>query len=94
MLRYLPDGPVDIAPKLSQTHLPSLAIGLSTAVVLSLLGMLGLFGKRVPAALLSVVAASLFVTVTGLEGYVLTVGEIPRSFPPTSRAHGAGRERD
>ncbi|MBK9054513.1 MAG: STAS domain-containing protein [Chloroflexi bacterium] len=65
---------------LSESHLPSLLIGLGVVVLI-------LFLRRTkptwPGALIAMVLASLLVATLNLDGQgVITLGELPRGFPP------------
>ncbi len=69
----------DLAGSLGATHLPTLAVG-AAALLLLLLGRR--VGKRLPIALVVVVAATLVAPWLGLPGLgVEVVGEVPRGLP-------------
>jgi SulP family sulfate permease len=69
-----------IAAHLSETHIPSMLIGLITiAFILALRGI----NRRLPAPLLAMIAAAAVVGLLGLNARgVSVVGELPRGLPP------------
>lgn len=65
------------------THLPSLAVGLGTIVIIVLLKR---FWPRVPAALVGMLSAAVIVAAFHLEDAgVMVLGGIPRSLPPLTQ---------
>ncbi|MFH1811204.1 MAG: SulP family inorganic anion transporter [Pseudomonadota bacterium] len=68
-----------IAQRLPETHVPSLVMGLGTAALIAVASRLG---KRIPGALLALVAAAIAVPLLGLDTAIRVVGEVPRSLPP------------
>jgi SulP family sulfate permease len=74
---------VQIFIQLSETHLPSLLIGLGTIVVIVLLQWRA---PKWPAALLGMVLAATAVVLLNLdENGVAVLGELPRSLPPLAK---------
>lgn len=70
---------LEFARKLPETHLPTLAVGLGTVVLLLVLPRLL---RRLPAALVAMVAAAMAVQWLGLEARgVRTIGAVPTGFP-------------
>lgn len=71
-----------IATQLPQTHLPTLALGVGTVVLILLLQRLR---PALPASLIGLVAASLLFWLVGLErAGVRALGPLPSSLPPLS----------
>jgi len=71
---------VEFTGKLGLTHWPTLAVGLGAFLVLLVAPRLF---RRIPAALLAILAAAIAARVLGLEGHgVKTVGEVPAGLPP------------
>src|SRR4029077_1396402 len=65
--------------KLGLTHWPTLAVGLSTFVVLLITPRLS---RRIPAPLVAMVVAALAVRLLGLEAHgVKTIGDVPAGLP-------------
>jgi high affinity sulfate transporter 1 len=76
---------VEFIQKLELTHWPTLAVGLSTYLVLTVIPRLV---RRVPAALVAMVLAAVAVRLFGLEAYgIKTVGQIPAGLPPLRIPH-------
>lgn len=68
-----------VAARIGDTHLPSLAIGVGTLVVAALLQR---FARRLPGALVALIAAGGVIATLGAERLgVAVVGEIPRALP-------------
>ena len=71
--------------KVGSTHLPTLAVGLSTFVVILVTPRLL---RKIPAALVAMILAAAVVRLLGLEGYgVKTVGEVPAGLPSLRIPH-------
>jgi sulfate permease, SulP family len=68
-----------VGPKLSETHLPSLLLGLSVIVLIMVLRRVN---RRIPGALIAIVLASVVVAVLDLG--VKTIGPVPSGLPPLS----------
>ena len=70
----------EFVSKLGLTHLPTLAVGVGTFIILLLTPLIF---KKVPAALVAMILAALAVRLLGLEQHgVKIVGEIPGGLPP------------
>jgi high affinity sulfate transporter 1 len=70
---------LEFARKLGLTHWPTLAVGLSTFVVLLITPRLS---RRIPAPLVAMVVAALAVRLLGLEAHgVKTIGDVPAGLP-------------
>jgi len=70
---------VELAEKIGQTHLPTLAVGLASFAVLLILPRLT---RRIPAALAVMVLAAIAVAAFGLDARgVQIVGEVPAGLP-------------
>ena len=68
-----------VAARIGDTHLPSLAIGVGTLVVAAVLQR---FARRLPGALVALIAAGGVIATLGAERLgVVVVGEIPRALP-------------
>jgi SulP family sulfate permease len=71
------------ARHLSETHLPTLALGLATIGVILLAQRLA---RRVPAVLVGIVVVSAAAWMLGAESYgVRVLGELPQSLPPIAQ---------
>jgi high affinity sulfate transporter 1 len=71
--------------KLGLTHLPTLAVGLGTFVVLLVTPRLF---RKIPAALVTMILAAAVVRLLGLEGYgIKTVGDVPAGLPSLRIPH-------
>jgi SulP family sulfate permease len=69
-----------IIAHLSQTHWPSLALGIGTLLIIFLLERID---RRIPSLLIGMVSAAAIVALLGPETYEIeVVGEIPRRLPP------------
>jgi len=76
---------IEFAQKLGLTHLPTLAVGLGTFLVLLVTPR---FFRQIPAALVAIILAAVAVRVLGLEGYgIKTVGEVPAGLPAVRIPH-------
>ncbi|MFQ5343789.1 MAG: SulP family inorganic anion transporter, partial [Anaerolineae bacterium] len=72
-----------VVTHLSETHGPTLALGVGTILVIVLLRWLD---PRLPGALLGMVLASAIVYILGLDkGGVAVIGQLPRSLPPLAQ---------
>jgi len=70
---------IELAQKLDQTHLPTLAVGVASFVVLLVLPRLV---RRLPAALVVMILAAIAVAALGLDAYgVSIVGKVPAGLP-------------
>jgi SulP family sulfate permease len=68
---------------ISQTHIPSLIVGLGTVLVIVTLRRVN---RKLPGPLIAIVIASLAVVLLGLDDQgVKLVGELPRGLPPLAR---------
>jgi high affinity sulfate transporter 1 len=71
---------IEFVGKLGQTHWLTLAVGFGTLVILMLAPRLF---RRLPAALVAMIIASIIVRVLGLEAHgIKIVGEVPAGLPP------------
>ncbi|MCA9972403.1 MAG: STAS domain-containing protein [Anaerolineales bacterium] len=69
-----------LAGSLPETHLPTAAIGIGTVVAMLLMRR---FSRKLPAALLSMMGASILVYLLRLDqAGVAVIGELPRNLPP------------
>ena len=70
---------IELAQKLGQTHLPTLAVGVASFAVLLVLPRLV---RRLPAALVVMILAAIAVAALGLDAYgVSIVGKVPAGLP-------------
>ncbi len=69
----------NVVVHLPETHLPSLAIGLGTLLLVLILLRID---RRIPGAFVAMVLASIAAAMLGLEGQVKVVGALPRALPP------------
>ncbi len=71
---------VGVVTSLSQANLPTVAVGLGTIALLIILNHIN---RKLPTALISMIAASAAVAVLHLDELgVATIGELPSGFPP------------
>ena len=71
---------LEFARKLDLTHVPTLAVGLGTFLLLLVTPRIS---RRIPASLLAMIVAAIAVRTFGLEAYgIKIIGDVPAGFPP------------